>query len=114
MSIHYIMTDFQCVLTKILEQQLTKVCKSTIIEMDALKLDTSLEGLEKFPGEFFAKAKAQSSIWSQIKGRFKIVDYKIPSLKSLQVYQEREGVYIEHHNPTERFWFVIVDKETGF
>ena len=84
---------------------MTKCSKSTIVEMDALKLDVMLEGLEKFPGEFFSKAKAQSSIWSQIKSRFKIVDYKIPQLKSLQVYQEREGVYIEHHNPDERFWF---------
>jgi len=25
--------------------------------MDALKLDTTLEGLEKFPGEFFSKAR---------------------------------------------------------
>ena len=114
MSIRYEAVDFQCVLTKILEQGLTKCCKATTIEMDALKLDTGLEGLEKFPGEFFGKAIAHSSIWSQIKSKFKIVDYKIPALKSLQVCQEREGVYIEHHNPNERFWFLIVDKDTGF
>ena len=113
-SIHYLAVDFQCVLTKVLEQGLTRCSKATTIEMDALKLDTSLEGLEKFPGEFFAKAVAHSSIWGQIQSKFKVVDYKIPALKSLQVYQEREGVYIEHHNPDERFWFEIVDKETGY
>ena len=78
-----------------------------------MKFDTSLEGLERFPGEFFAKAKAKSLIWPKIKGRFKCIDYKIPALKSLEVYQEKEGVHIELHNPNDKFEFLILDKESG-
>merc|ERR1712060_133280 len=72
-----------------------------------------IEGLESVPGQFFAKARPESVIWPQIKNNFKVVDYHIPPLKSLEVYQDKEGVHIELHNPEDRFEFLIMCKETG-
>lgn len=113
LSIVYNDKDFMSVLSKVLEHQIDAVAKSTTIELESLKFDSSLEGLERVPGEFFAKAKAQSSIWPNIKHKFKCVNYKIPALKSLEVYQQKVGVHIELHNPNEKFEFLVLNKETG-
>jgi len=105
--------DFITVLSKVMEHQLNSCAKQTTIELESLKFDSSLEGLERVPGEFFAKAKSESSVWPKIKHKFKCVDYKIPPLKSLEVYQEKVGVHIELHNPNDKFEFLILDKESG-
>ena len=110
LSIVYREQEFMSVLSKVMEHQLNKISKQTTIELESIKFDSSLEGLERFPGEFFASAKAKSPIWPDIKGGFKCIDYKIPALKSLEVYQEKEGVHIELHNPNEKFEFLILEK----
>ena len=72
-----------CPMSYALYYQPSLVSKSTVIEFKTLVLDADLQGLEKFPTEFFTNVVAKGKNWEQIKNNFRVIRQSMPILKAL-------------------------------
>ena len=83
-------------------------CNQVNLEIEYLRFDSDLEGMDSFPNEFLAGLTPCANNWEQKKSNFRMINATIPAFASLSFVNDRLEVVQMY--PEEKYVFTFEDK----